>query len=327
MERIFRLIGCILMVLMVAVTLEAATITYTDKMGRVVTVPVPVNRAVIFHFPDLIPVLGIWDKVVGIGRWAYDDDLMRAIKPDIERAIPSAGSSNNVNMEVLLKQKPDIVITWSNYPEAVRFMEEKGLKVIAISPDSLPELYEVMRLYGRLFSKEEQMEHAISEMEKILNLIKERVLKIPVSKKKKVLYIYNKPTLVACAVGVTNDIFKLVGGINPPSSIPQKHADVSMEKIIAWNPDVIFITDIAKYTAEDIMNNPQWKFIKAVKEGKVYKVPKSWSTWSPTHAMISLWMAMKTYPEYFRDVNLEKISDDFYRKVFGIPYSKVKKFE
>jgi len=58
----------------------------------------------------------------------------------------------------------------------------------------------------------------------------------------------------------------------------------------------------------------------------VYKAPE-WSTWSPRLAPIALWMAMKTYPEYFRDINLYKVTDEFYRKVFGISYSKVKKIE
>lgn len=314
------------MVLMVAATLEAAAITYTDKMGRVVHVPIPVKRAVFFISYELIPALGIWDRVVGIGRWAYDNDLMKATRPDIEKFIPSAGSGSDVNIEALLKLKPDIVLTWTFKPETVRFMEEKGLRVIAIYPDSLPELYDVMRLHGGLFGKERQMESVISEMEKIFNLIKERVSKIPANKKRKVLWLGGKPTSVACGIGVTNDIFKLIGGINLASSIPQRNADVPMERIIAWNPDVIFIWGNAKYGKDDILNNSQWRFIKAAREGTVYKAPE-WSTWSPRLAPIALWMATKTYPEYFRDVNLEKITDDFYRNVFGIPYNKVEKFE
>jgi iron complex transport system substrate-binding protein len=99
-----------------------------------------------------------------------------------------------------------------------------------------------------------------------------------------------------------------------------------MERIISWNPDVIFIWGNASYTARSILQSSQWRFIKAVREGRVYKAPE-WSTWSPRLAPIALWMAMKTYPEYFRDINLNKVTDDFYWKVFGISFSKVKGFE
>ena len=326
MGRLSRFLGSILLLFMVAAPLQAATVTYTDKMGRIVHCPCPVKRAVFFISYELIPALGIWDRCVGIGRWAYDNDLMKATRPDIEKSIPSAGSGSDVNIEVLIKQKPDIVITWSYYPETVRFMEEKGLKVIAIYPDSLPELYDVMTLHGRLFGKEKQVAHTIEAMERIFQLIKYRVSRIPGGKKRKVLWLSGKPTSVACGIGVTNDIFKLINGINPASSIPQRNADVSTEQIVAWNPDVIFIWGSAGYTAKSILKSSQWRFIRAIREGRVYKAPE-WSTWSPRLAPIALWMAAKTYPEFFTDVDCEKVADGFYRKVFGIPYSKVRPFE
>lgn len=319
------LIPCLIVVFLTSAS-RAATMTYTDKLGRTVHIPVPVKRVVFFQTYELIPALGIWDRVIGIGRWAYDNDLMKAAKPDIEKSIPSAGSGMDVNIEALLKLKPDVVITWASKPETVRFMEEKGLKVIAIYPESLEELYAVMRLHGRLFGKEKQAERSIARMESIFKLIKERVTKIPGDKRKRVLWLGGKPTSVACGIGVTDDVFKLIGGVNPAAQIPRRNADVPIERIIAWNPGVIFIWGNAGYKAQDILNNPQWKFIRAVREGRVYKAPE-WSTWSPRLAPVVLWMAMKTYPEYFRDINLDRITDEFYRKVFGIAYSRVKKIE
>ncbi len=89
---------------------------------------------------------------------------------------------------------------------------------------------------------------------------------------------------------------------------------------------MIFIWGNAGYTAQSIIGGPQWRFIQAAKDGSVYKAPK-WSSWSPRLAPVALWMAKKTYPEYFRDVDLDKLTDAFYGKVFGIPYEKVKRFE
>ncbi len=320
-------IWCFLILFIVsASSAEAETITYKDKLGRDATVKVPVRSVVFFQTYELIPSLGIWDKVVGISRWAYENDLMLAAKPDIKKTIPSAGSGTDVNIEAILKLKPELVITWTWNPNVVWFMQEKGLTVISIYPESLQELYDVMRLHGRLFKKEKKMEQSIAEMERIFSIIRERVSKIPSDKRKKVVWLGSKPTSIACGIGVTNDIFNLIGGINVAGKIPQRNADFSMEQILSWNPDVIFIWGNANYKARDILENSQWDSLKAVKEGRVYKSPK-WSTWSTRLAPIALWMAMKTYPEYFHDINYEKITDNFYRKVFGIPYSKVKQIE
>lgn len=313
-------------VLLSGSVVHAETVTYKDKLGRTVSVPLPIKRAVFFQTYELIPTLGIWDKVVGIGRYAYANDLIKAVKPDIEQTIPSAGSGIDVNMEVLLKLKPDIVITWTSRPEQVSFMEKKGLRVIAVYPESISELYEVMECHGKIFKKEKEIKRTIAAMDGIFGMIKKRVSKIPAGKKQKVLWIGSRPNAVAGRIGVTNDILTMIGGINPASSIPQRNADVSIERIIEWNPDVIFIWGNAKYTAEDILKNPQWRSINAVKSRRVFKAPE-WSTWSPRLSLVALWMAMKTYPQHCRGIHFDATADVFYRKVFGIPYRMVHRIE
>jgi len=303
----------------------AETLTARDKLGREMKIQIPVKRTVFFQTYELIPALGIWNRAVGIARFAYDNDLMKAVKPDFAQTIPSAGGGTDINMEALMKLKPDLVVTWTVRPENITYMEQKGLKVYSIYPESLEELYEVIRFHGKIFSKEKRAQVVMNEMDKVFNLVRMHVSDIPPERKQKVLWVGSRPTSVACAIGVTHDIIALAGGMNPAAEYQQRNADVSIEKIIAWNPDVIFIWGNAKYSAEDIMNNPQWRFVKAVKNRRVYKAPE-WSTWSPRLAPVVLWMASKTYPVLFQDVNITKETDAFFRKVFGIPFSKVKGF-
>ncbi len=318
------LVSCILSYTPTAALAEP--FTYTDDLGRTVTVSVPVKRAAIFQTYELIPALGIWDQVVGIGRYAYSNDLVRATKADVEETVPSAGSGGDVNIEVLLKLNPDVVVTWTYKPESVRFMEARGLKVIGIYPKSLSELYEVMRLHGRLFGKEQKVEVCFAEMKKVFDLVEEKVSTIPPANRKKVLWLLGKPTTVTCGSGVTSDLLKMAGAVNPASGNPQSSADFSLEQIVSWNPDLIFIWGHAGYSAESILESSQWRYVKAVREGRVYKAP-CWSTWSPRIAPIVLWIASKAYPELFRDVDVNKVCDDFYRKLYGIPYLRVAEFE
>lgn len=311
-----------LAVLSFAWTAEAETVSYTDKLGRSVEVSVPIKRAVLFETYELVAHLGVWDEIVGISRYAYKNDLIRAVKPDIERTIPSAGSGVDVNLEKLLELKPDLIFTWTYKPAAVPFMEEKGLRVIAIYLESFAELYEVMRLQGRLFKKEEQVERSIVLMERILDLIRERVSDIPDNQRKSVLWLGDKPGTVAGSVGIPQDIFAMMKGTNAAASIHRENAEVSVEQIIAWDPEVIFIWGGAQYNAKDILNSAQWRNIRAVKHGRVYKAPH-WSRWSPRLAPVALWMAMRTYPERFKDINLEETIEDFFQNLYGISYRKM----
>jgi len=308
--------------------LHASTFTFTDKLGRAVTINVPVKRAVIVISYELIPAMNLWNQVAGVSRWAEEHcDLYKAIvreNPSLRK--PNVGAGSDVNVEAVLKLNPDLVITWTYNPDTIRFLEQKGIKVVGIYPDSLTELYDVMRMHGKLFGKEKKAEEVITEMGKIFNLIKKRVSKIPPEKRKKAIHLGGKPTTVSCGVGVTNDVINISGGINPAGSIKSRNTDVSIEKIIQWNPDVIFIWGSAGYNEAWLYGNSQWRFVEAVKEHRVYKLPR-WSTWSPRLAPIALYMAIKLYPEQFKDVNFEKVADRFYQKVFGISYYKVRQYE
>jgi iron complex transport system substrate-binding protein len=281
---------------------------------------------VLFETYELSAALGVWDRIAGISRYAYENDLMLAVKPDIAKTIPSAGSGADVNIEALLKLKPDLVITWTFKPDSIRFMEEKGLKVIALYPESIAELYAAMRLQGKLFGKEKKVERSISGMEKIFTLIRQRTAKIPREKRKKAIWLGGKPTTVSGGIGINNNLIGMMHGINPAAEMKDRSADVSVERMIAWNPEVIFIWGSAKYGPGDLLNSPQWRHVDAAKRGRIFKAPK-WSTWSPRLAVVALWMAMKTYPDSFRDISFEKISEDFYQSVYGISYGSVTRIE
>ena len=304
----------------------AETITFKDKLGRRVNISLPVRRAVFFETYELTAALGVWDRVVGISRYAYTNDLMLAVKPDIARTIPSAGSGFDVNIETLLRLRPELVITWTFSPESIRFMEEKGLKVVALYPESIEDLYEAMRLQGKLFGKEKKVEYCIDLMNKMFAFIRERCRKVPPHKRKKVIWLGGKQTTVSGVKGINNDLIRLAGGINPGAVLRERSLDVSMERIVGWNPDVIFIWGGAKYSAGDLLGSSQWRHVAAIRRKQVYKAPQ-WGTWSPRLAVVALWMAMKTYPGEFRDVNFEKSADDFYRAVYGISYRSVSRIE
>ncbi|MGB9616577.1 MAG: ABC transporter substrate-binding protein [Desulfomonilaceae bacterium] len=297
--------------------------TYRDKLHRTVGLKTPVKRAVIFQTYEMIPALDIWDQVVGLGRYAYDNDLIKAIKPDIAKTIPSAGAGLDLNFEALMALKPEVIITWTVQPGVVKFLEEKGFTVISVYPDSLKELYEVMEVHGKLFGKEAQVRRCIAEMEAVFDIARERGKALMGLPQKRVLWIGSKPTNVACGDGLTNELIVMSGGVNVAGSLQGGNVEVSIERIVAWNPEVIFIWGHAKYQPEAILNSPQWRFVKAVKNGNVFKAP-SWNTWSPRVALLGLWMGSKIHPELYSDLDMTAVFDAFYRNVFHIPYARIR---
>ena len=306
----------------------AKTLTFTDVYGRKVSLDVPVRRACLLATYELIPALKIRNQVVAVGKWAYDDPIMKATVPDLNN-IPSPGVGGpGVNVELLKRLGTELIVTFRVPPEELNFLEAKGIKAFAIYPNSVKELMEVIKWHGVVFGKEREAERVIKEMEKVLRLIEERTSKIPFSKRKKVIWLHSDPTSVAGGNGIVNDTLLKIGGINsaaflfPDSSI----AKTSLETLIKLNPDVIFIWGASPFNPSDLISNPQWNYIKAVKEKKIYKL-SALTTFSPRHIIDMLYMAMKLYPEQFQDIDFEEVADNFYKKVFGISYYKVKHYE
>lgn len=296
----------------------AEALSYTDKLGRTVRIEVPVRRAAPLQLYDFLPALRCWERIVAISRAAHADPHMLAAKPDIASAIPAAGGGSDLNVEALLKVKPDLVITWTVQPDNVRFLEEKGLTVIAVNPADLAETLQLLEFQGRLYGREREAQRASQEMRRIIDLIASRTQDVAAREQQNVLFLSQTQNTVSGEAHLNHDLIVRIGARNAAGGMPQKVTAVPIETIVSWNPDVIFVWGFATFSAKDVLNNPQYRFVNAVRNGRVYKAPR-WSTWSPNVAPIALWMAKKTYPQRFRDVDLDAATDRFSRSVFGFP--------
>jgi iron complex transport system substrate-binding protein len=296
---------------------RAETIDYTDKLGRHVRIQAPAHRAVVLSQWEIIPALHCWDKVVGFSSGVSSWDFMLQSVPNLLQKV-TVGTAYDPNTETLLKLRPDLVVTSDYRPEHVRFLEQKGLTVIALNPDTIADMIALVELEGRLFGHRSEAQRTIREMRSVLDLVESRNSRIPPSQRKKVLWLSLSTNMVGGGPSMTSDMIGLIGARNVAGALAGKSQVVPIESIIGWNPDVILIVGNARYGKREILDNPQWRFIKAVRDKQVYKSPR-WSTWSPRAALIVLWMAAKTYPAYYNDVDLRAVADHFHREVFREP--------
>jgi iron complex transport system substrate-binding protein len=315
MRRILYITAALL--LTTAISVQAAVVSVIDKLHRQVQIPVPVQRAVFMQMYEFLPVLDVWDRVAGVSDWAHRSDFLQMASPKQIAAVPAVGRGAEPNIEAILKLQPDLVLTWTVRPKSIRFMADKGLRIFSVYPESIPELYEVMGLLGKVFQREEKAAAARREMESLFALVRERAAK-RTGRKKRIIYLNGQMNSVSCGLGINNDLIQMIGGSNPAAGISQTSTLIPLEQIVVWNPEVIFIWGSAGYTAEDILDNPQWRHIAAVRNKQVYKLPR-WSTWSPRLPLVALIMAKQAYPDTYQDIDLSKTEADFYRTILSQP--------
>jgi iron complex transport system substrate-binding protein len=286
-----------------------------DALDRdVIIEKVPVHSVAYMTYYETIPALNAWEKVVGINRFAYKNELMNASHLNLQ-SIPSPGTGSEVNIETMLRLKPDVVFTWTYKPDLVTFMHDKGLHVIAFDPKNLDDVYRDLRVQGVLLGKSDEAEKSIEKTKNLFALIDERLKQV--KQPKTIIWTWSKPTKIAGGDGVMSDVLKRLGVYHPGDTFGSINPEISLEKIVRINPDVIIIWGSAKYSAEDLLNDPQWRTIKAIKNKQVFKAP-DWGSWSPRVALLALWSAAKIYPELFKEDEVSTITKEFNQAVFGV---------
>lgn len=295
-----------------------------DLTGEAVKLPPIVSRAVDMISYTTLVALHVMNKVVGISRFAKTNPLMLKAYPNVTK-IPSPGSSFSMNIEELLALRPQVVIMWPFKSSLVKEIEDKGIPVVKVWCYSYHDIERLIWLFGTIFNAKERAYELISSMNDIISLVKSKTANIPQSERVKVLYLWSKPTMVQGGRGDVNDFINLAGGVNVAAAdYPNRdYVSVNLEKIISWNPQVIIIWYYARYTPEDILKNPAWKAVAAVKAGRVFKEPFC-EHWGVSASILVLWMSMKLYPNLWKGYNFTSIADKYFKEWYGISYSGLK---
>lgn len=341
------LIGALLLISPLA---ALANRVVTDQLGRQVTIPDRVDRVVVLQHQtlNLLVQMNASDKIVGIlANWKQQlgDGYVR-LAPELEHKA-MLGDLTHVNTESLVALHPQVVFVTNYAPqEMIDSISKLGLPVIAISlrhddagqkaklnPTMADEeqaynlgLKEGITLIGEVVNKQKEAKALVDATFVNRQLVAERLKGIPESKRVRA-YMANPEMTTYGSGKYTGLMMSHAGALNVAASTIQGFKEVAMEQVIAWNPQVIFVQDRYPKVVGEINSSPQWQVIDAVKNHRVYLMPeyaKAWGYPMPEAMGIGeLWMAKKLYPEKFRDIDMQKMADDWYHRFYRTDYQGV----
>nr|WP_229655814.1 MULTISPECIES: ABC transporter substrate-binding protein [Erwiniaceae] len=320
----------------------------TDQLGRKVTIPDRVDRVVVLQHQtlNLLVQLDATKTMVGIlGNWKQQlGDNYQRLVPDLNN-IPALGDLTHVDLEKLVALRPQVVFVTNYAPqEMIDQIQHLGIAVIAISLRSddnqqqnklNPELQDEeqaynqgirdgIRLIGTVINHQAQAEDLIKATFTQRQQVSERLKTIPPEQRIRV-YMAN-PDLTTYGSGkYTGLMMAHAGALNVAAATVKGFKQVSMEQILAWNPQVIFVQDRYPQVINEINQQPAWQAVDAVKNHRVYLMPeyaKAWGYPMPeAMALGELWMAQKLYPAQFSDIDMHKRADSWYQRFYRTHYS------
>ena len=132
----------------------------------------------------------------------------------------------------------------------------------------------------------------------------------------------------AAASDVYDTIEAMVSIAGGKSCVPKEIAEgtdivnVGLETIFSWNPDYLFLQSVfGELSADEILKDPAWQAVEAVKNGHVFAIPCAFDTWSsasPSSILGALYLSMTMYPERYKDLDFDQTVIEFYKEVYNL---------
>lgn len=291
----------------------------TDQLGREVTIEKKPEKIVSGYYisTSLLIALGLEDNLVGIEAKADSRPIYKLAASQLLE-LPSVGTAKNFDLEGCAALNPDLVILPAKLKDSIPALEELGIKVLAVNPESGDLLNEAIDIISKATGTT-QIAYALKYFSN--NLLSE-ISKAVEGSDKPSVYLSSNGTFTAAAGAkmYQNTIIENAGGTNAAAEITDTSwAKVSYEQINKWNPDVIVIASDADYTVEDVLSDSAVSQVTAVKEKRVYKMPDSFESWDspvPSGVLGTAWLANKLHPDKYSDEAYEKAVKDFYQTFY-----------
>jgi len=276
------------------VTVSDTEVTFLDDSGRE---PISIKKnpqkvAVLYGSHACLWVEAGGEVKIGIGGEGaielYNEQIGRNILEE-EGVVTVATSSSGKTWDVekILAEQPDLIIcstAMSGYATISGPAEAAGIPVIALTYSGVGDYLKWSKVFSNINNKPELFDEVAMNVAKD---VANTLAKAPTENNPRVLSILPqtegaKANLAASDMGV---IIEELNGINVASALSTDskatRVDIDIETIFAQNPEIIMIQSIA--SEEEARANmdalfgdsPVWASLNAVKNDKVYYMPKN----------------------------------------------------
>jgi iron complex transport system substrate-binding protein len=190
--------------------------------------------------------------------------------PDAARNIPRVGDAFRVDFERLLALRPDAVLTWEpGTPRGVvQRLRDLHLNVVTVTTYNVADVAKGLRTIGALAGTQEPAEKAAVAYEREIEH-----LRAEYSGKASIgifLQINDRPLYTVNGRQIMSEVLMLCGGRNVFAELNELAPQISVEAVIATNPQVILITGDSQ--PESLTQWRRWKTLVAVRANNLYQV-------------------------------------------------------
>jgi iron complex transport system substrate-binding protein len=183
---------------------------------------------------ELLYALGLGDRVVGVTRFDR-------YPPEVQQK-PKIGDYTSPNLEAIASLRPDLVIIQTNPVQLASRLQALRLKVLEIDQENITKLYNSFRVVGEATGASTQAAKLAESVRAQLDAIRVRTGRL---QRTRMMFVVGRSPnrldglIVVGRASYLNEIIDLSGGENVFRDAVAAYPEVSLEEVLARNPEVI----------------------------------------------------------------------------------------
>jgi len=262
-QNFIRLFAGALFFILTVPALAAITVTGADHQS--ITLAAPAQRIV-----SLAPDLTELAYAAGAGAQMVGADSYSNYPPTAKK-LPRIGDAFRVDLERLVALKPDLILAWQGGTPStvIERLRSLGLDVLVIGNDRLVDIARNLELIGRITGHDAETHAAAQQfLDGLETLRKQYAGRAPV----RVFYeISSMPLYTVGGKQIISHMIELCGGRNIFSDLKELAAPVSLESVLARDPQAI-VTGSDEGVTDRLKEWQRWQQIGAVRTDSLFSI-------------------------------------------------------
>lgn len=244
----------------------SAAISVRDDAGNTVVLQRPAQRIVTLapHATELVFAAGGGERIVG--TVGYSDF------PPAARDIARVGDHRQIDIERIIALKPDLLIVWlhGNSERQLEHIRKLGIPFYYSEPHKLEDIPRSVLRLGQMMGIEAQAQKRADEQRRqIAKLSEQYRSRAPV----RVFYqVWGRPLYTLNGEHILTDVIRLCGGENIFAGLATTAPTVSMEAVLAENPEVVITGDRRDKTKAGLEVWETYSSMLAVQRGNLFAI-------------------------------------------------------
>lgn len=275
----------------------AVEVSVTDAYNRPLTITQPPRRVV-----SLVPGVTEMLLALGVGNTLQGVTYYDRVPPGLGKPAVVGGFFRPLTQAVA-KCQPDCIFLTDIQKEVQERFRDSGIPVLHLKAHTVRDILANLRLLGAMFQRGEQAEAVCRRIREKLELIREKVARIPDSRRVRVVRLMSdKEMVVPGDDSFQNDYIRQAGGIPPTLGKKGAIVPITLAQWQKFNPQVIFTCGRDLKPLHKLVQQPGWQEVDAVRQERICRFPCELTCRASVHAGdFVAWLAATLYLQDFAD--------------------------